>query len=118
MGGMDVGAGDSGGKQKSGPLSHKKKRVGIAIDMTPFVDIAFLLLIFFMVTTVFALPQAMEDLLARSFVRAFEGQMPSRTCRHDDQITSSEFECQWPELYQTAGVGLGGIEQETLLGGD
>jgi biopolymer transport protein ExbD len=60
MGGLDVG-GDSGdSKKKSGPLSHKKKRVGIAIDMTPFVDIAFLLLIFFMVTTVFALPQAME----------------------------------------------------------
>ena len=60
MGGMDMGGDSGGGKQKSGPLSHKKKRVGIAIDMTPFVDIAFLLLIFFMVTTVFALPQAME----------------------------------------------------------
>jgi biopolymer transport protein ExbD len=41
-------------------LHHVKKRVGIAIDMTPMVDIAFLLLIFFMVTTVFRLPQAME----------------------------------------------------------
>ena len=28
--------------------------------MTPMVDIAFLLLIFYMVTTVFAMPQAME----------------------------------------------------------
>lgn len=60
MGGMDMGGDSGGGKEKSGPLSHKKKRVAISIDMTPFVDIAFLLLIFFMVTTVFALPQAME----------------------------------------------------------
>jgi biopolymer transport protein ExbD len=35
----------------------KPKRVGISIDMTPFVDIAFLLLIFFMSTTVFKPPE-------------------------------------------------------------
>jgi biopolymer transport protein ExbD len=40
-------------------------RVGIGIDMTPMVDVAFLLLIFFMVTTVFRLPQAMELNLPR-----------------------------------------------------
>jgi biopolymer transport protein ExbD len=60
MGGMDIGAQVVGGGKKKGVLSHVKKRVGIAIDMTPMVDIAFLLLIFFMVTTVFRLPQAME----------------------------------------------------------
>ena len=32
----------------------------IRIDLTPMVDVAFLLLIFFMVTTVFRIPQAME----------------------------------------------------------
>ena len=37
-----------------------KRRLAIRIDMTPMVDIAFLLLIFYMVTTVFAMPQAME----------------------------------------------------------
>jgi biopolymer transport protein ExbD len=60
MGGLDVGAQPAGGGKKKGVLHHVKKRVGIAIDMTPMVDIAFLLLIFFMVTTVFRLPQAME----------------------------------------------------------
>ncbi|HEU4928737.1 MAG TPA: biopolymer transporter ExbD [Candidatus Krumholzibacteria bacterium] len=39
---------------------RKRKRVGIGIDMTPMVDVAFLLLIFFMVTTVFRRPLAME----------------------------------------------------------
>lgn len=38
----------------------KKQRVGVHIDMTPMVDIAFLLLIFFMATTVFRAPQTME----------------------------------------------------------
>ncbi len=49
------------GKQKKSALGlRKKKRVGIRIDMTPMVDVAFLLLIFFMVTTVFRRPLAME----------------------------------------------------------
>jgi biopolymer transport protein ExbD len=38
----------------------RKRRVGVRIDMTPMVDVAFLLLIFFMVTTVFRTPQALE----------------------------------------------------------
>src|SRR5260221_10112922 len=53
---------ERGGKKKKGGLSgrHPKRRVGIRIDMTPLVDVAFLLLIFFMVTTVFRTPQALE----------------------------------------------------------
>jgi biopolymer transport protein ExbD len=39
---------------------RKPKRIGIKIDMTPMVDVAFLLLIFFMCTTVFRKPQALE----------------------------------------------------------
>ena len=37
-----------------------RRRIGIRIDMTPMVDIAFLLLIFFMVTSVFRQPRAIE----------------------------------------------------------
>ena len=37
-----------------------RRRTGVRIDMTPMVDVAFLLLVFFMVTTVFRAPQAME----------------------------------------------------------
>ncbi len=36
----------------------KKRRVSIIIDMTPMVDIAFLLLIFYMATTSFKPPEA------------------------------------------------------------
>lgn len=47
-------------KGKSGGLRRPKRRISVLIDMTPMVDIAFLLLIFYMVTTVFSMPQAME----------------------------------------------------------
>lgn len=49
-------------KQAKGKGKKKphKRRIGIRIDMTPMVDIAFLLLIFYMVTTVFSMPQSME----------------------------------------------------------
>jgi biopolymer transport protein ExbD len=48
------------GKKKGKGFSKPKRRVGVRIDMTPMVDVAFLLLIFFMVTTVFRTPQALE----------------------------------------------------------
>src|SRR5829696_1723603 len=49
--------GKKGGK---GKIHRPKRRLGVRIDMTPMVDVAFLLLIFFMVTTVFRTPQALE----------------------------------------------------------
>ena len=50
---------DTGAKHKKGKR-RKPKRIGVKIDMTPMVDVAFLLLIFFMCTTVFRKPQALE----------------------------------------------------------
>jgi len=38
----------------------RRRRVGVRVDMTPMVDVAFLLLTFFMLTTVFSRPQALE----------------------------------------------------------
>ena len=48
------------GKKKGFGFGRPKRRVGVRVDMTPMVDVAFLLLIFFMVTTVFRTPQALE----------------------------------------------------------
>lgn len=60
-------AGGGGGlqlpeKQKRGSQSKrkKKKRLGFHLDMTPLVDITFLLLTFFMFTTTMLKPQIME----------------------------------------------------------
>lgn len=61
-----AGGGPVAGPKKKKPtegedfIRHQKNRVSIYIDMTPMVDVAMLLLIFFMVTTVFRNPQAME----------------------------------------------------------
>ena len=44
----------------------KSKRIGIAIDMTPLVDVAFLLLIFFMTTTQFQPPEKEKITLPES----------------------------------------------------
>jgi biopolymer transport protein ExbD len=38
-------------------MLKKRRRIGVAIDMTPMVDVAFLLLIFFMCTTQFKPPE-------------------------------------------------------------
>ena len=59
MGAVDTPQRERGGKKKGG-FRRPKRRVGVRIDMTPMVDVAFLLLIFFMVTTVFRTPQALE----------------------------------------------------------
>ena len=57
MAAVDVGGPSPRGK-KTGGLRRPKKRLGIRIDMTPMVDIAFLLLIFYMVTTIFTRPRS------------------------------------------------------------
>jgi biopolymer transport protein ExbD len=59
MGAVDTPQPRSSGKKSKGGR-RPKHRIGVKIDMTPMVDIAFLLLIFFMVTTVFRTPQALE----------------------------------------------------------
>jgi biopolymer transport protein ExbD len=47
-------------REKKHGKKKKARRLGIRIDMTPLVDIAFLLLTFFMLTTSMSRPQTME----------------------------------------------------------
>lgn len=53
---------EGGGHAKRGKHSKRKakKRIGFRLDMTPLVDITFLLLTFFMFTTTMLKPQVME----------------------------------------------------------
>lgn len=55
-----VETGQSRSHQRAAKKHKKKRRLAIRIDMTPMVDVAFLLLTFFMLTTVFSKPQTME----------------------------------------------------------
>jgi biopolymer transport protein ExbD len=54
----DVQTAESRGKKKG--KHQKKRRIAVRIDMTPMVDVMFLLLTFYMLTTAFSLPQTME----------------------------------------------------------
>ena len=56
-GGGEIAAPKARGKGKK---RKKGRRLGIRIDMTPLVDVAFLLLTFFMFTTTMSRPQTME----------------------------------------------------------
>ena len=58
MGAVDLGGG--GRSHKKGGGVKKPKRVGFSLDMTPLVDVAFLLLTFFMFATTMSQPQIME----------------------------------------------------------
>lgn len=55
-----VETGESRSHARAGKKHKRKRRTNIRIDMTPMVDVAFLLLTFFMLTTVFSKPQTME----------------------------------------------------------
>jgi biopolymer transport protein ExbD len=54
----EISQGGGGGHKKGGKVRSKKSST--KIDMTPMVDLAFLLLTFFMLTTTFNKPQTME----------------------------------------------------------
>jgi biopolymer transport protein ExbD len=86
MAGVDA-AEPKAGKKGSG-LRRPKRRVSVRIDMTPMVDIAFLLLIFFMVTTVFRKPQAMEVNLppANAKVQVPESNVMTLYVRADERM--------------------------------
>lgn len=66
----------------------KKRRVGIVLDMTPMVDVAFLLLTFFMLTTQFKPPEdvTVELPTSHSAIKLPESDVMMITVNKDGQI--------------------------------
>ena len=81
-GGVDAGGGGSRSRKKG--KRKPKKRMNVRIDMTPLVDVAFLLLTFFMMTTVFRKPSTMEINLPPSDVSVEIAESNLLTLRIDE----------------------------------
>jgi biopolymer transport protein ExbD len=95
MAGADVG-GDGGGHRKKKGKRKPPKRMSIRIDMTPLVDVAFLLLTFFMLTTVFRKPQTLEINLPPKETNIKIAESNLMTIRVDDNMN----------LYWNMGIEL------------
>jgi biopolymer transport protein ExbD len=82
--------GGGGGKPKRGKSKRKKsKRVGFVLDMTPLVDITFLLLTFFMFTTTMAAPQVLDMTIPPEIdveIEVRESELLSIFVRGDDSL--------------------------------
>jgi len=85
----------------------KKRRVSIVIDMTPMVDIAFLLLIFYMATTQFKPPEARAVELPQSHSQI---ELPDKDVIH---ITVTKHDSIYVDFIQLVTVNIDGKDVET-----
>jgi biopolymer transport protein ExbD len=78
-----------GGSSRGHKGKKKSHRLGVRMDMTPMVDVAFLLLTFFMLTTTLLTPQVMEISLppdSKVPVQIAESNLLTMTVRRDQAI--------------------------------
>ena len=90
-------------------MSGKKRRVGIRIDMTPMVDIAFLLLIFYMATTQFKPPEARAVELPKSHSQI---QLPDKDIIN---ITVTKYDSIYVDIMDRAMIDIDGQQVETTV---
>jgi biopolymer transport protein ExbD len=94
-------------------IKRPKRHAAVRIDMTPMVDVAFLLLIFFMVTTVFRQPLAMEINMPEpdAAVKVPEGNVLTVDVDAADRMTwhlgpTAPQAAGWTQLDQVFAAGL------------
>jgi biopolymer transport protein ExbD len=84
-----------------------KRRIGIRIDMTPMVDIAFLLLIFYMATTQFKPPEARAVELPQSRSQI---QLPDKDIVN---ITVTKWDSVYVDYVETAMINIDGQDMRS-----
>ena len=90
-------------------MSGKKRRIGIRIDMTPMVDIAFLLLIFYMATTQFKPPEARAVELPKSHSQI---QLPDKDVIN---ITVTKYDSIYVDIMDKAMIEIDGQQIESTV---
>jgi biopolymer transport protein ExbD len=81
-----------------------KRRVGIRIDMTPMVDIAFLLLIFYMATTQFKPPEARAVELPSSHSQI---ELPDKDIIN---VTVTKYDSVYVDYVEKGTINIDGVE--------
>ncbi|HOP07201.1 MAG TPA: biopolymer transporter ExbD [candidate division Zixibacteria bacterium] len=84
-----------------------KRRVSIRIDMTPMVDIAFLLLIFYMATTQFKPPEARAVELPRSHSQI---ELPDKDIIN---VTITKYDSIYVDWIEKVTINIDGVDVET-----
>jgi len=94
-------------------MLKKKRRIGISIDMTPMVDVAFLLLIFFMLTTQMKPPESDKITLPES---NSEAKSPESDVITISVTKSSSVKVQWRQGGKdvTRSVDPGNVTSDML----
>lgn len=87
----------------------RKRRVAIRIDMTPMVDIAFLLLIFYMATTQFKPPEARAVELPQSHSQI---ELPDKDIIN---ITVTQYDSVYVDYVEKAMITIEGQEVQTTV---
>ena len=90
-------------------MAGKKRRVSIRIDMTPMVDIAFLLLIFYMATTQFKPPEARAVDLPQSHSQI---ELPDKDIIN---VTVTKYDSIYVDWVAKATVDIDGQDVETSV---
>ncbi len=86
-----------------------KRRVSIKIDMTPMVDIAFLLLIFYMATTQFKPPEAKAVELPSSHSMI---ELPAKDVIN---ITVTKYDSIYVDFVEKAIINIDGVDVKTTV---
>jgi len=87
----------------------KKRRVSIVLDMTPMVDIAFLLLIFYMATTQFKPPEARAVELPQSHSQI---ELPDKDIIN---VTVTKYDSLYVDWVEKGIINVEGVDVETTI---